>query len=184
MQDATENKYAVTGWKRKTGDDAFDFTLPSGQVCLIKKLRMETIAELGLMNDLDSFTGAIIPEPSKKAKGKGAKALTQEEQERESAKVMLKDKESFNRMLVTINKVVVACVVEPKVHVEPEGDRDEDLVYTDDIDFEDKMLIFQEVFEGMSSLESFRKGSSDIVGTVAKVTSVKVPAQPAPELPE
>lgn len=182
MQD---NKYAVTGWKRKS-DDGFDFTLPSGQVCLIKKLRMETIAELGLMNDLDSFTGAIIPEPSKKAKGKGAKVLTEAEQERETMKAMLKDKESFNRMLVTVNKVVVACVLEPKVHEAPapDGERDEDLVYTDDIEFEDKMLIFQEVFEGMSSFESFRKGQGDVVGTMAEVTSAEVPTKRAAELPE
>jgi len=178
MQDTTENKYAVTGWKRK-GDNTFDYTLPSGQTCRLRKLNMETIAELGLMDELDTFTGSIQVTPSKKAKGKGAKPLTEEEQGAEVMKKMLKNKDAFIKMLGTINKVVVSCVVEPRVHPEPQdgSPRDEELVYTDDIEFEDKMLIFQEVFEGMSKMESFRPGQSDVVGTMAEVTSAQVPTE-------
>lgn len=180
MQDTAENKYAVTGWKRKSGDNSFDFILPSGQTCRLKKLSMETIAEMGLMDDLDTFTGAVLPTPpSKKAKGKGAKVLTEEEQNGEVMKSMLKNKEAFLKMLATVNRVVIGCVLEPQVLPEPAAgeDRDEELVYIDDIDFEDKMLIFAEVFDGMSKFESFRARQSDVMGTMAEVTSAAVPSE-------
>lgn len=173
MTDAL-NKYSLTGWGKQSKE--FDIVLPSGQTCLVTKLQMEAIVELGLMNDLDSFTGSIIPD-KKSSKKKSAK---QEEQDTEDSFVnALKDKTQFSKMMGTIDKVVVACVVIPAVtHVPAEGEeRRDDVVYTDMIDFNDKLTIFGKVFDGLGGMEPFRPGSEPALGAVAESPGAALQAE-------
>jgi len=57
------------------------------------------------------------------------------------------------------DQIAMRCVVEPKVHPVPENekDRDDDLLYIDEIPEEDKMFIFQWVTGGTKDVEAFRK---------------------------
>ena len=167
MQDTSaQNKYQATGWKKKSRETEFDLELPSGQLCRVKKLRMESIVELGLMNDLDTFTGAIAVDSKAKKVTKAA-----ETKAAKSFMESLTDKDKFAKLMGTVDKVVIATVLEPKVHADlAEGEEyNDDLVYLSDIEFEDKLHIFGTVFEGMGALGSFReRGQSDGVGAVAK----------------
>lgn len=171
----TENKYAVTGWAVQ-GDQQYDLQLPSGQLCLVRKLEMERIVELGIMDALDTFTNQIPMDNKKKSK------KVQEGDEARAFMDMLKNKEAFAKLQNTVNTVVMDCVVQPKIHALPEtnpdGDelepRDPTAVYIDALKFSDKMAIFQDVFDGMGEMSAFRPGQTDPVGTMAEVTSAPV----------
>lgn len=169
-------QYGLTGWKQNKTNE-FDVNLPSGQTCRVKKLTMEKIVELGLMNDLDSFTGSIMPK-DKTSKKKSAK---QEEKDAEAAFMdSLKDRDKFGTMMNTVHKVVVSCVIIPQVSPAPApGEpRDPERVYVDeDIDFNDKLALFGKIFDGLGGMESFREGSEPDVGAVAEVTGPSLQAE-------
>lgn len=175
MTSSEINKYNLTGWGVKSSLE-FDIELPSGQTCLVKKLGMEKIVELGLMNDLDSFTGSILPDKKTSSK----KTAKQKEQEEEDTFLSaLKDKERFGKMMSTVDKVVRACVIMPQVNAVPEKgfERLDGVVYVDNIDFNDKLTIFGKVFDGLGGMEPFRKGQEPAVGAVAESPGASLQAE-------
>lgn len=129
----------------------FVLKLASGQKCLVRKLGMEDIIKLDMLDDLDTFTPQLVPSES----GKPETAISSI---RKSLGPMA-ESSKFSKLENTINKVTIACVLKPKVLPVPEEgeERKEGQAYVDYISFGDKMYIFGEVFEGMSDMESFRE---------------------------
>lgn len=102
-----------------------------------------------------------------------------------------KDGQKVNDMIQLVDNVVVAIVVEPKVlPLPPEEDeesekydplfeRDEDLLYVDEVNPEDKAFIFQWACGGTSDLEQFREQSEQLVGSPSGGNNVPRPAKRA-----
>lgn len=72
-------------------------------------------------------------------------------------------------MIALVDVVTIAACVEPQVHEAPEteADRDDEILYVDELEDEDKMFIFQWVSGGTRDLESFRAGLSKQLAAVA-----------------
>jgi len=72
-------------------------------------------------------------------------------------------------MMNMMDEIAVTCFVEPRVYPVPdnEADREDDLLYADEIDDEDKMFIFRWVSGGTSDVERFREEQKRDVAAVA-----------------
>lgn len=158
------SKYAPKAWQ----SDRFDIECPSGQLCLARKLQMEDIVQLGIIDEMDMFTefAAEMTAASGSAKP--------EDEQSEAALGLMKDKERFAKVVEIVDKVISATVVEPRIERPVTKDRKgreipldpsdfkEGVVYTTYIDFADKMHIFGTVFSG-ETIDQFREGPTEAV---------------------
>lgn len=175
-----QSKYTPTSWGQP---DTFDVTTPSGQVCLIRKLQMEDIVELNLIDSLDSLTGLVgqpsaVKQPMDHQKSKEQLAADAEKEQADFTNSLMKDKEKFRQMTATIDKVLTAVVIAPKIELAPaeEADKVNGVVYTSSVGFEDKMAVFEAAFDGLGNLEPFREGPSEGVGGVRTEQDVSLPS--------
>jgi hypothetical protein len=78
------------------------------------------------------------------------------------------DPQMVDDMMSLVNHIMVACAVDPKVYDVPEDedDRDEELLYADELDDQDKMFVFQWVSGGTTDLEYFRQRYTQDVATL------------------
>lgn len=146
------NKYAPKQWQ----SDRFEIECPSGQLCLARKLQMEDIVRLGIIDEMDMFTefAATMGE-------------VDGENGDDAAMEVVKDKERFSKVVEIVDKVVAEVVVEPKLQRPikknkrgaetplPESEYEEGVIYTSFVDFNDRMHIFSSVFTG-ETIDQFR----------------------------
>jgi hypothetical protein len=109
------------------------------------------------------------------------------------------DMEQVNAMFELVEALVMEMVVEPKVHPLPElidedeevveeddprysdmleEAKDEDLVYIDDFDEEDKMFLFQWATGGTSDIATFREEAGAGMDAMAAKQGLQQPRQP------
>lgn len=100
-----------------------------------------------------------------------------------------RDGGKINDMIQLVDNVVVAMVTEPRVlPIPPEEDeesekydplfeRDEDLLYVDEVNPEDKAFIFQWACGGTSDIEQFRNESDELVGPAPGRQDVQRPTK-------
>lgn len=143
-------------WKGKSSKKAQDLELPSGNEMVIKRVPMESLLAQGVIPN--SLIGVIT---ERLEKNEGKKPLTDEQRDKIMVAELEKVKDDPARLadLVQMSEnVVQAVAIDPKVHPLPDDDedRDEDLLYVDDITMEDKMYIFATAVGGNEDLESFR----------------------------
>lgn len=67
--------------------------------------------------------------------------------------------EELSEVFSVMDTLVIAMAMEPKVYPIPEGERDEDLLYIDELDGEDKLFMFNWSQEGLKNLKRFPGGS-------------------------
>lgn len=158
------SKYAPKQWQ----SDRFEIECPSGQLCLARKLQMEDIVQLGIIDEMDMFTEFAA---DMTAAAGGAKS---DEDQSEAALGLMKDKERFAKVVEIVDKVVSTTVVEPRIERPVTKDRkgreipldpsdfEDDVVYTSYVDFNDKMHIFGTVFSG-ETIDQFREGPEETV---------------------
>ena len=189
----TEDKYAPTAWG---GGNEFDFTTPSGQLCRLRRMDPVALLGEGLLDKLDFLTSMVVSdhlpnakktalERAKEAKAKvGTAGMTEEEKEAEkNSKVMeeiFQDPKRMQELVKTLDKVLVAVTIKPEILAIPEvfeNNRVEGAIYTDHIDFNDKMAIFNRMMKGVKDLESFREDAVESVGSVARSASVSKPTK-------
>ena len=156
--------YEPTSWKKTP---TFEFTTPSGQTCLMKTLDIQKFLLSGDSENIDTFTQFIDktyvkPKGAKPEDHKGKKSKASKEEDGEFFMELVKTGD-FNKLMKIIDVAVVEVVVEPKVNPLPADDeeRDDDLVYVDDIDLMDKMSIFTRAVGKISDLtgSDFREES-------------------------
>jgi hypothetical protein len=170
---------SAKSWKRNKGEE---ITLPSGNVALVKRPGPQALLAEGVMPDV------LMPIVQQAiAKGKGMKP-------QDTSKLM-QDQDNIVQMLDSMDKLLCMVVVEPAVHYHrklvvpgkdgkiqgvdaveewvdiPEEERDADAyVYTDEVDLEDKMFIFQYAVGGTRDLERFRSEQQAGVGNLPDVS--------------
>jgi len=158
---------SAKAWKKSSDSGAHDLPLPSGNVARVRRPGLQKmLAE-------DVFPDAILGLAENAVqKGKG-KAKPRELREAE-LKAMISDRKKRSEMLDAFDRVTAFCVVEPpcRYHRYLEGDdipkgskvgdeipeslRDEDVLYTDVVDLEDKAHIFDFATGGSPDVEQFR----------------------------
>lgn len=148
---------SASAWKKKAKQGrALD--LPSGFTCRAKNPGIQVFIREGLVpNDLLPIVNEAL------AKGKGGQEVSASD-----IASQVSDGESLQKVMEMIDAVTVYCVLEPTVSHPPtdddgniiaveDRDEDEDVVYIDEVDFDDKMFIYQWAVGGTSDLKKFRE---------------------------
>lgn len=184
MSDST-SKYAPTAW----GQELYlDLTLPSGQLCQVRQPGMQPLIAAGVLESADTLTSLVDEKHIKRVAPKSASAQAKRKiasaPEVDTAS-MMRDPEQLQRVFKLVDKVTEYMVVQPDVKrplktisdVENPGqtievgiehsERVDGVIYTDVIDLEDKMFIFQFSVGGSTDVESFRQQFAAGVGGVA-----------------
>lgn len=157
----TDSKYAPKAWQ----SDRFDIECPSGQLCLARKLQMEDIVRLGIIDQMDMFSEFAA------TMGDAAEASASNE---DTGLSLMKDKERFSAIVDIVDKVVSEVVIEPRIARPVRKDKkgrefpldpsefEDGVIYTSYVDFNDKMHIFGSVFSG-ETIDQFREGPGEAV---------------------
>lgn len=162
---ANVEQYNPTAWA-PANNAPKEVQVPSGQTCLIRKLKMEDIVRLGLVDEMDFFSNEF---------GNDAPEDTTDEQAEATMIDLMKDDSKFKRVMKTIDAVLVDAIVAPKIWRDPkdESKRQDDRVYISYIDMSDKMALFPFAFSGFSGIQPFRLESEAGVGDVAEGESTE-----------
>lgn len=181
---------AVSSWKKNTG---IELELPSGNVCLIKRPGMEKLLSLGILPD--SLTPIAMEAVKRAEKGPQDHKKKDENIDPELMEKFLEEEGAMEAIFTSFDRVTAMCVMEPPVtwHMRETGEvdakgkpkyediplseRDDEMLYTDDVDLDDKTFIFQYVVGGTSDLEQFRKEQSDGMADVQSRKDVVVPTK-------
>lgn len=166
---------------------------PSGQMCLVRKPDPQILVTLGIADKVDVLTKLVDTKHVKRVKGKPSTDPAQVD-----LSTFSKNPKAMTDVFSLADRVVEAVVIEPHVlrpvsrdidgspllvknakgeEVEvplPWNDRQEGQIYTDMIDFPDRMFIFQHAVGGDVDLASFREQSKSDVSGVADGKDVSV----------
>jgi hypothetical protein len=153
-------------------------TVPTGKTCLVKML--DSMQEFLSRGDVPN---AMLPLMQQAATGKVESA-------EEVSDMVLSDPGKLKDMFDLVDMVVVECVMEPPVAPIPQDDNgkvipphmreDDDTLYVDYIDLEDKMFIFNYALSGVSDLDQFRAQSGQSVVPLHSVEGVDASAERHP----
>jgi hypothetical protein len=130
--------------------------LPSGNAMVLKKTSLSAFLQTGTIPNslIRMMQSAMGDKTGKKV-------------ELEVAELM-KDPDGLRDMFVAVDAFVCAVALEPKVYPVPanEQDRDDELLYVDEMELDDKMFIFQRAVGGAEDAAPFRQESTPGVGRV------------------
>jgi hypothetical protein len=161
-----DSKYAPNTWLSSGSGGLEDLTVPSGQICLVRRPGLEGLLKAGVLKNLDTLSAIVDQKHLKKtAKGKSPKINVQ---------TLLGDEEALADIMRAVDKVLVFCVVKPEIHLTPDDEtrRQPGQVYADMVGIEDKMFIFNYVVGGTRDLETFRAGLDESLGGVETLKGV------------
>lgn len=180
MPSHNESKYTPSVWGTRS---LRDFKTPSGQLCQIRLVSVETLAADGYLDQLDLLTNKVATDVVAPAQGR----RPQDHQKKQPTKAEIAAAQSnpkifglFDKvadivpMMAMVNKVVAYIVVQPEIRIAfhedgsplAHDDREEGVVYADTISMEDRFAIFQTSIGEMGELSTFRKKSKKTVGDV------------------
>lgn len=185
-------------------EEAYDFQLPSGNVCRMKDADLQTLIQGGIVDSVDQLTSLVQTEHVDRVK-KGKKTrhlqpppgasgvLGDLGPEQRLVLEIMKDKKRWAVLENVINAVVVECVLEPRVlpipvaemaaahgdYVRPAAGHGK--VYVDGVALMDRFAVFSRamapIMTGQAAMKPFRDGSEETVAGVADGEDV----QPTPE---
>ena len=158
-------------FKKKRDNDIV--TLPSGNRVRVRRPGMIKFLEAG-----------FLPDPLAQLIKKEIAQRTGKVQESDLFKSILggEDMEMLKEMMRATDRITAFCVVEPTVmwHEReseengvvvyediPEDERDEEIVYTDEMEVPDKMFVFQLAVGGSSDLTRFHQATGSVVGALS-----------------
>lgn len=162
---------SASAWKAQTVSGTL-VTVPSGNTAMIRTPGMAVFLEAGVIpNSLLPLVQDLMTQPGK---GKRTTEVTDEE-----AASMLDDPQKIQDIVLLADAVVVYCCLEPAVRAIPfdaEGEkipvgdprRSNDVLYVDEVDFNDKMYIFAAATGGVAAFERFLQKQGADVGSVSE----------------
>lgn len=163
-----DDRYAPTAWGQGEGvaGGPVDLEMPSGQIALVRRPGIQQLMIEGVLHKLDNLTALVDKKYVKKARvgkpgSKPSDAL--------DVKGLLGDPSALVETMHTVDRVVCAVVVKPPVQMAPNDvtRRVPGVIYTDMIQLQDRMFIFNYAIGGSRDLESFRRESEAVVGSLA-----------------
>lgn len=158
MTNDTENEEPqvspVGSWKKKTtGGHVIE--LPSGNHARVKAPGLPTFLKMGFIPDnlVNIVKGAV--------EGK-------KQDEADIVGELISDQKRMSDLFDLYDRVVEFVFVEPRLEAPPEdeADRSSDIVYTDEVTFEDKAFVFNFAVGGTADLHRFRQQSTDAMERV------------------
>lgn len=172
-------------WASRTAEgEPETMTLPSGQVVKARKIGLQKLIEAGVMSEADSLTQLI-----------GTKHFN--EKPAEVMQMALANPKAFGSLVMMIDRALPIIVVEPDVrlHVKiresgetvliPVEHRESGMVYTDQIDLQDKIFLLNYAVGDLQQLAPFRGQAGDDVATVADGSDVpRAPKRTARDKPK
>lgn len=157
---------SVAAWKKSSVPPLME--MPSGNWMRIRKVGLQALIRTGVMpNSLISIAEKAV------AKGKKEELSTEELQG------LLGDRKKVEEIGRFMDEVTVLCSMEPKVHPLPEAgvEKDDDKLYVDELEDEDKMFIFQVVTGGTTDVENFRKETGATMDAIRQRENLELPAE-------
>ena len=163
---------SAADFKRKA-NKLVDVELPSGNVVQVRRVDLPSLLADGAFPDT---LMAIVQDKVSDAKAQP------EASESELVEDMLGDTDKIAELFTAFDNIVVRTVVQPAVrnliYAEtckpiPDDERDDEFVYTDEIDLNDKIFIFQFSVGGDADLESFREKSGTAVADLEDVAKLQ-----------
>lgn len=153
-RNAGDDRYAPTAWK----SNLREIELPSGQLCLAKRIPVDELVEAGLVDDFDQLTGFVQTKHVNKKMRSGGPPIREADIDRQMREI-LKDPEKLRSMVAKANAIVQMVVVKPEILDKPEDeeDRDPTKAYIDWVSDDDKGFIVDWVFGGTADLKRFRR---------------------------
>lgn len=146
---------SVASWKKSSASPLI--TMPSGNVMRIRKIGLQAVMATGVMpNSLMAYADRAVK--------KGKK---QEVTEADMVNI-LQDPQQLAEISKFMDDITILCAEEPAVHPLPEEgvEKDDELLYVDEVDEEDKMFLFQVVTGGTTQVETFREEHARNVAAV------------------
>lgn len=182
--------------KKKAASSASDFkkrkagqflALPSGLTVRAKRVELQTFI---LQGNVPNPLMEIVSEALEKGNQTDLKRMVGDAE----GKV---DIEAVREMYGMVDSVVMACVIEPKVHplptrddlsvwneehpdeiyLDPDDLRSDDRVYIDEVEDEDKMFLFQWSSGGTEDVARFREEARADMATLAEIQGAGAAAQ-------
>lgn len=149
-----------------------DLELPSGETCQVRRPGVQGLIRAGVLNSLDQLTSIVATETIPAAEGRP----------KIDPKEVVKniDPAKLNEMMQIIDDIAIYCVRDPEILPAPqpdprdgaervegviyESDREDELLYVDEIPEQDKMYIMQFAMGASADLERFRAESAAALG--------------------
>jgi hypothetical protein len=160
-----EKVSSAKDFRKKREDTILD--LPSGARCKVRRPGLPQLLAEGVLPDMLT----PIADEAIKA-GRSGKKLKKEDEQNMMADLLERDG-GMDAMMDGMARITAHCVVEPKCSYHkrkvdhgaggydweliPDDERDEEILYTDEVDMEDQGFIFQYVVGGSKDLTDFRK---------------------------
>lgn len=187
------------------GERLFDIEVPSGALCQARRPGIPGLVKIGVLDSLDQLTTIVKQEHLDQAQSGGKINLSKEDLASFGAdsKRLAESLAVIDKVVCAIvvqPRVVRPVVLDKREAADPEtSDKTEtyerpmtqdeqDLymedpshaghVWTEDIDFEDKIFLFQWAVGGVSDLAQFRAEFGEAMGGVASLSGVPVSAEP------
>lgn len=162
-----------------------ELTLPSGNTCLVRRPGLPEMLSSGIFPD-DALK--IVQESMDTARARTAGREPQQSED-ELLEKMLDDPKQIATLWDAFDRVTVYAVVEPMVlyHLNDDGsvipfaDRLQNALYTDTIDPEDKIHIFNFVCGGTSDVNRFREEQLALMADLSDGSDVQATAESGTE---
>lgn len=163
----------ISAWKQSA--EAHIVEVPSGNTCRALRQGMQAFVKAGVVPN------SLLPVVMQAIKSGAVPNLDKIE----------KDPQKVMDAVRLMDAVTVHILVEPRVlpvppqedvkseFYDPDFERDEDALYVDQVDFTDKVFLFQWACGGTSDLERFRSQSDELLVPAQPVKAVRQPAKRA-----
>lgn len=163
--------YAATSWGQPVEQD---FTCPSGQRCLLRRVDIMELMGSGLLNNLDFLTSIVSTKHIPHAESGGRHAPPTETT---ALANIAKNADQLAEFQNVLRKIVVRVVVKPQIFEVPADgeERVNGRVYVDTVAMTDSIAIFNWSISGQSgeALAQFRESTGESVGDVESVEDVR-----------
>jgi len=179
-------------WKKDKEEKDFELKVPSGHTCLVRRPGPEIFVRQGMIPN--SLMAIIMPllDDAKAEGAKGDVSPIPDSALAEMQNELVNDPSKFADMVTMVDNITLACVIAPplaptsrRAEIQMDSalttDEKEELtqntLFIDDVDFEDKMFIFQYVVGGTADLERFRLGTEQVVAAGPLSAEVSLPTE-------
>lgn len=164
----TNKTTSAAEWKKKAQIPPIE--LPSGCYMRVRKIGLQALMAMGVMpNSLMAISQRAVNA------GKGHDAGLEDAELLD----LVNDPKKVKDITEFMDKMLCIVAQEPEVHPVPAPgvERDDELLYTDEVDEEDKMFIFQVVTGGTTDIAEFRSESGAAMATVRGRQDLALPAE-------
>lgn len=165
---SSQDKYKPTAWN---AEQFVDLEMPSGQLAQVRRPGVQQLIAIGVLENADGLSAIVDKKHIKRVKGKAEI----------DGQSLLKDPKNILNLMQMVDKITARMVVrpavrEPFVEYEEDGqtkrrplrdeEREQGVVYTDNIEFTDRMFIFQFAVGGSADLNQFRERFESALGSM------------------